>query len=71
MKTLTFIFAILILASCSKTVILTDGVKTKEIKVMGNIKIDKNADEQEFISFQTPKGTRYSIETSKYSYLIK
>jgi hypothetical protein len=71
MRTILFIFTVIFFASCSKTVVLTDGVKTKEIKVMGNIKIDKNAQEQEYISFQTPRGTRYSIETSKYSYVIK
>lgn len=71
LKYLVLILALFSLVSCSKTVVLSDGIKNKEIKVAGDVKVYKTDTNIEYISFQTPKGTKYSIETASYDYVIK
>lgn len=73
MKTISLMFAsvaILSLSSCSKTLILSDGTSSKEIKMIGKIN-PTTSSEGNFINFVSVKGTHYHIDLSKYSYTIK
>lgn len=63
--------AMTLLASCSKSLILSDGEKTKKIWVDGKIELKKDADNNTILSFQSVEGTKYTIDASKYTYVIK
>jgi hypothetical protein len=63
--------AVAILSSCSKTLILSDGKQEKKIKVAHAIKTDRNQDNNTILSFQSVLGTKYSINTTNYTYVIK
>ncbi|MFN0049380.1 MAG: hypothetical protein ACKVOU_09675 [Cytophagales bacterium] len=63
--------AITILASCSKSLVLTDGEKTKKIWVDGKIEMKKDINNNTVVSFQSIEGTKYTIDANKYSYVIK
>lgn len=69
MKTLIYILAsiaVVSFSSCSKSLILSDGTTSKEIKVLGKIKTADN-----YVNFISVKGTHYHIDLSKYTYTIK
>jgi hypothetical protein len=59
------------LVSCSKKVVLSDGERTKVIKVAGEIKMIRDQNNQLYASFESTKGTKYSINTSDYQMKIK
>lgn len=73
MKTLAFMIAsvaILSLSSCSKTLVLSDGSSSKEIKMIGKLN-STTSSEGNFVNFVSVKGTHYHIDLSKYTYSIK
>jgi len=63
--------AITILSSCSKTLILTDGQNVKKIQVSSKIETMKDESNNTILSFQSVLGTKYSINTANYTYIIK
>ena len=66
----TFLAGI-ILTSCTKTLILSDGQTTKKIQVYNSIEANKDEANNTILSFTSFEGTKYTINTSKYSYVIK
>ena len=62
---------VMLLSSCSKTLILTDGQNTKKIKVASQIVIKKDDSNNQILSFESVNGTKYTIDASKYNYTIK
>ena len=72
MKTILIsILAIIAFASCTKTLILSDGSKEKKIKVASKIEFNKDANNKQYISFESVNGTKYNICTDDYNYIIK
>jgi hypothetical protein len=63
--------AITILSSCSKTLILSDGQNVKKIKVAYAIKTNRDEANNTILSFESVQGTKYSINTANYTYVIK
>lgn len=63
--------AVMMLSSCSKTIILTDGQNIKKIRVAYTIESKKDEDNNSILTFESLLGTKYSINTSKYTYVIK
>ncbi|MFQ3577105.1 MAG: hypothetical protein SNJ77_11785 [Cytophagales bacterium] len=63
--------SIFTLASCTKTVVLSDGERTKMIKVNGQIQMTKDENNQVYASFESAKGTKYNINTAEYQLKIK
>ncbi len=63
--------ALTLLASCSKSLVLSDGEKTRKIWVDGKIEMKKDGSNHTILSFQSIEGTKYTIDTDKYSYVIK
>lgn len=61
----------LFFSSCSKRVILSDGEHTKKIWVGGKIEFKKGDLNNQILSFESVNGTKYTIDASKYSYVIK
>ncbi len=59
------------LASCSKTVVLTDGSKTKSIKAVGAVTVKTDENQNKILVFESAKGTHYRINTLGYDYSIK
>lgn len=59
-------------ASCTKTVMVSDGVNTKRIKVVGNVEVvkDKN-NNSSYTKFESVKGTKYNINNSNYTVSVK
>ena len=63
---------ILSLASCSKSLTLTDGTQTRTIKTSGEIKVATDAATQtKYLQFQSIQGTHYTINASTYDWNIK
>ncbi|HTF82026.1 MAG TPA: hypothetical protein VL947_09885 [Cytophagales bacterium] len=58
------------LASCSKTVMVSDGVNTKKIKIVGNVEVVKE-NEKTYSKFESVKGTKYNIDNSNYTVSVK
>jgi hypothetical protein len=63
--------AALFLTSCSKSIILSDGVHTKKIWVDGKIELKRGENNTQVLSFESLNGTKYTIDASKYTYIIK
>lgn len=63
--------ALTILASCSKTLILSDGNSTKKIRVATKIVVKKDENNHKILSFESANGTKYTIDTEQYEYTIK
>lgn len=63
--------AITILSSCSKTLILSDGEHVKKIQVSSQIETKRDESNNTILSFQSVLGTKYSINTANYTYVIK
>lgn len=57
-------------ASCTKTVMVSDGVNTKRIKVIGNVEVVKD-NNSTYTKFESVKGTRYNINNSNYTVSVK
>lgn len=57
-------------ASCTKTVMVSDGVNTKKIKVVGNVEVVKD-NNSTYTKFESVKGTRYNINNSNYTVSVK
>jgi hypothetical protein len=57
-------------ASCTKTVMVSDGVNTKKIKVIGNVEVVKD-NNSTYTKFESVKGTRYNINNSNYTVSVK
>jgi hypothetical protein len=57
-------------ASCTKTVMVSDGVNTKKIKVVGNVEVVKD-NNNTYTKFESVKGTRYNINNSNYTVSVK
>ncbi|MDX2191697.1 MAG: hypothetical protein SFY32_17740 [Bacteroidota bacterium] len=63
--------ALTLLASCSKTLILTDGNKVVKIQVANSIECKKDSLNNNILRFESIKGTKYSINADLYTYVIK
>ncbi len=57
-------------ASCTKTVMVSDGVNTKKIKVVGNVEVVKD-NNNTYTKFESVKGTKYNINNSNYTVSVK
>lgn len=57
-------------ASCTKTVMVSDGVNTKKIKVVGNVEVVKD-NNSTYTKFESVKGTKYNINNSNYTVSVK
>lgn len=62
--------AAMLLSSCAKSIVLSDGEKTKRIWVDGKIIYHKDG-ENATLSFESVNGTNYTIDANKYTYVIK
>jgi hypothetical protein len=58
-------------ASCTKTVMVSDGVNTKKIKVVGKVDVVKDSNNNSYTKFESVKGTKYNINNSNYSVSVK
>ncbi len=58
-------------ASCTKTVVLSDGVNTKRIKVVGNVDVVKDDSNNSYTKFESVKGTKYHINNKNYTVSVK
>lgn len=61
----------LMLMSCSKTLLLSDGQTVKKIKVASPIEMKFDDSHNKVLSFESVQGTHYTINTSLYTYVIK
>ena len=63
---------ILSLASCSKSITLTDGTKTRTIQTSGDIKVSTDASTNtKLLQFKSAQGTQYTINASTYDWNVK
>ncbi|MDX2195343.1 MAG: hypothetical protein NW207_02910 [Cytophagales bacterium] len=60
-----------LLSACTKTLVLSDGEKTKKIHVWRDITATKDSNNNTILSFRSFEGTKYTINTSMYTYKIK
>lgn len=63
---------ILSLASCSKSITLTDGNQSRTIMTSGVIKVSTDsATQTKLLQFKSAQGTHYTINASTYDWKIK
>ncbi len=61
----------LVLSSCAKTVVLSNGEQTKRIKVVGEVTQTRDSLNNMFTSFVSVKGTKYNINSANYIVIVK
>lgn len=61
----------LMLISCSKTILLSDGLSVKKIKVGSSIEMKYDESNNKVLRFESLQGTHYTINASLYTYVIK
>jgi hypothetical protein len=66
MKKLIITVSAFLLFSCSKTIILSDGINSKKIKSCSIVTVKEGN-----INFRSEKGTLYTINLTDYNYIIK
>lgn len=57
--------------SCSKTVVVSDGVTTKKIKIKGNVAVVSDSNNNTYSKFESVKGTKYNINNKNYTVSMK
>ena len=62
---------ILLTSACSKTVMVSNGEKTKTFHVAGKIETHKDDQNNTITSFESVSGTKFNINTSHYALTIR
>ncbi|MFN8438694.1 MAG: hypothetical protein U0V72_13850 [Cytophagales bacterium] len=60
-----------VVTSCAKTVVVSDGVSTKKVKIHGKVEVLTDTENNTYTRFESVKGTKYTLNDKKYTVSTK
>lgn len=62
---------VLMISSCSKNLVLSDGSNSKLIKIASKVKITTDENQVNYANFTSALGTKYHIDMTKYTLTLE